>query len=77
MFFELKHKHLAFSKTAHQLNQAYKKSERALKKSACGGDERELSNVMKQHHDIEYALLFQKTPEFKQKGVKNKCLRKR
>ncbi len=70
MFFEPKHKRLALSSSPGQLNKAYKKSERVLKKVARCGDEQELAAVMERHRDIEYALLFQKTPNFNKRKKK-------
>lgn len=68
-FFTDYQKDLAHCNSAKCLRKAYKKSERDLKKVARCGDEQNLVKVMKQHGDIEYAMLFQKTPEFK-KGVR-------
>lgn len=71
IFFNRKHKSLAFSYSAGQLKSKYKKSERELLKTAKSGDEKSLAEVMKKHGEYEYAMLFQKTPEFKErkKGI--------
>lgn len=71
IFFNRKHKSLAFRNSASQLKSKYKKSERELLKTARSGDEKALAEVMKKHGEYEYAMLFQKTPEFKErkKGI--------
>ena len=63
-FFTDLHKKLAYDNSPLSLMRKYKKSERVLKSVAKSGNEFELSRVMKLHGYYEYALLFQKTPEF-------------
>lgn len=67
MFFENKHKSLALRMSKGQLKKEYKKSEQELLETAKSGDEKALAEVMKKHGDYEYAMLFQKTPEFKER----------
>ncbi len=67
IFFNPRHKSLAFRMSKSQLKQEYKKSERELLETAKCGDELALARVMRKHGDFEYAMLFQKTPEFKER----------
>lgn len=67
-FFTSKHVSLASTKSRSELKREYKKSEKELKQVAKTGNEIALSRVMKRHGVIEYAMLYQKTPNFKRKG---------
>lgn len=64
-FFDSYQIYLAESCSAKQLRKEYKRSERDLKRVAKTGDVEYLAGVMKEHGDFEYAMLYQKTPEFK------------
>lgn len=66
MFFTEEQKSLAFTMGKGELKKRYKKSEQELKEVAKTGNERNLARVMRKHGKYEYAMLFQKTPEFKQ-----------
>lgn len=65
MFFSDYQKYLALETKKSELKKLYKKSERDLKEVAKSGNEVNLAKVMKKHGNIEYAMLYQKTPEFK------------
>lgn len=67
MFFTEEQKSLALSMKKGELKKRYKKSERDLKETAKTGNKRNLARVMKRHGNYEYAMLFQKTPEFKER----------
>lgn len=56
------------------LRKKYKESEKQLLKASRSGSDGMLSKAMESHHLYEYALLYQKTPEFKiyKKGVKRR-----
>ncbi len=69
-FFTSKHVSLASTKSRSELKREYKKSEKELKRVAKTGNETTLSRVMKRHGNIEYAMLYQNTPNFKRKGKK-------
>lgn len=65
MFFTKKQKEMALTK-GYLLEREYELSERDLIKVAKTGNEKQLEKVMSVHHDIEYALLYTYTPEYKQ-----------
>lgn len=72
-FFNDEHKQL--SKLPRDvLERQYSKTESRLKAVARTGNEKALKQAMKEHGKVEYALLFQSTPEFQEK--KKKYLRK-
>lgn len=68
MFFNKRQKKLACNNQA--LNSAYQASEYALQRAARSGSTRLLRQAMAQHRDIEYARLYQQTPEFAKKCCK-------
>lgn len=63
-FFKKSEKKLARRDIAF-LRSCYEKSEKNLLKVARTGDEKELAKAMAEHHKYEYALLYKKTPEYK------------
>lgn len=65
MFFTKKQKEMALTK-GYLLEREYELSERDLIKVAKTGNEKQLEKAMSIHHDIEYALLYTYTPEYKQ-----------
>ncbi len=67
-FFSENQRKMAYKYTAGQLKKMYKLSEKDLKIVAEKGNEKYLEKVMERHRDVEYAMLFQKTPEFKKRG---------
>lgn len=67
-FFSDSQKVLACAESRRELRKKYKKSERELLETAKTGDENALARVMRKHGAYEYALLFQKTPEFKRRS---------
>lgn len=77
-FFSEEHKVLAHSFSNRELKREYEKTEKELLNVAKSGDEDALKGVMKKHGSIEYAMLYQKTPEYRlkkkevKKNVKNK-----
>lgn len=71
-FFNKKQKDIALKRSEDTLHDDYETSEHFLQDSAKLGDEKLLHSAMAHHHDIEYAYLFQKTPEYKQLSNKLK-----
>ena len=68
-FFNDEHKQL--SKLPRDvLEKQYSRTEARLKAVARTGNEKALKQAMKEHGNIEYALLFQSTPEFQEKKKK-------
>lgn len=65
MFFTRKQKEMALTR-GYLLEREYELSERDLIKVAKTGNEKQLEKAMSIHHDIEYALLYTYTPEYKQ-----------
>lgn len=65
MFFTRKQKEMALTR-GYLLEREYELSERDLIRVAKTGDEKQLEKAMSVHHDIEYALLYTYTPEYKQ-----------
>lgn len=71
IFFTTKQKRIAFKTSPVRLSQLYHESEKALIDAV--NDEYKLKQVMdKQHHDIEYAYLFQKTKYYQNWYAKKK-----
>ena len=66
-FFSKKQKELALKNSNFELERAYHQSEQKLKNVSCSGDEKSLKRAMKQHGDFEYAMLYQNTPEYREK----------
>lgn len=66
-FFSRKQKNIALKNSTLELERAYHKSEQNLKNISCSGDEKLLKKAMKQHGDFEYAMLYQNTPEYREK----------
>ena len=69
-FFTNKHKKLAVKTSRQALQQSYAESEEKLRRASKSGNEKALKQAMKEHGNIEYALLYQSTPEFKEKRKK-------
>lgn len=69
-FFTNKHKKLAVKTSREALQQSYAKSEEKLRQISKSGNEKALKQAMKEHGNIEYAMLYQSTPEFKEKRKK-------
>ncbi len=69
-FFKNIHKRIAIYNSKENLEQAYRLSEENLKKASKSGNEKLLKAAMKEHGNLEYALLYQKTPEFKERREK-------
>lgn len=65
-FFNNEHKKLSNLPT-DVLKQKYVETELKLQTIAKTGNEKALKEAMKEHGNVEYALLYQKTPEFKEK----------
>lgn len=63
-------KQLAQNVDRSELKKAYEISERNLNKAALKGSNKDLNLAMKHHQNIEYALLYQQSPEFKKKIFK-------
>lgn len=72
MFFIDYQKNLAYNLKKSELRKKYKASEKELKQVAKTGNEVSLIKAMKKHGNFEYAMLFQKTPEFR--GHKVRCV---
>lgn len=75
MFFTDYQKSLACKLSKGELRKKYKDSEKELKQVAKTGNEIDLAKVMKKHGIYEYAMLYQKTPEFR--GHKVRCVNDR
>lgn len=73
-FFTNEHKKLAINSSREDLQRGYAKSEEKLRQASKTGNERALKEAMKEHGNIEYAMLYQRTPEFQDK--RKKYLRK-
>lgn len=65
MFFTKKQKEMALTK-GYLLKREYEISEKDLVEVAKTGNEKCLEKAMSIHHDIEYAMLYTYTPEYKQ-----------
>lgn len=63
--YSLKQKRLAKQNDNSTLQKAYAISEKQLDYFARKGLNKDLNKAMKQHQDIEYALLYQQSPEFR------------
>lgn len=66
-FFSGKQKVMAMNMSANELKKGYKKSEQMLRNVAKTGDEKALAEVMREHSNYEYALLYRNTPNFKKR----------
>ena len=66
-FFKKIHKRIAMYNSKESLEQAYHLSEMNLKKASLSGNEKLLKTAMKEHGNLEYALLYQNSPEFKKR----------
>ena len=60
-----KQKQIAKCTNRTDLQKAYEMSERNLERLAKTGSVNDLNCAMKQHQTFEYALLYQRSPEFK------------
>ncbi len=67
-FFSKQHKVWAINTPADWVLKEYEKSERALKRYAMKGDYEKLVEEMRNHSNLEYIMLFQMTPEFKERS---------
>lgn len=68
-FFKRRDKKLAMTSSV-VLRDCYKNTETGLKKAVASGDEKAMKQAMRKHRDVEYAMLYQNTPEFKKKKKK-------
>ena len=66
-FFNEYEKMVALRSSTRELRKKYKESEKQLLKASRTGSDGMLLKVMESHKTYEYALLYQKTPEFKQR----------
>lgn len=66
-FFNRTHKKIACYNTKSELARAYEQSELDLERASYSGDMKQLKKAMKEHGEIEYALLYKNTPEYKSK----------
>lgn len=69
--YSLKQKRLAKQNDNSTLQKAYAISENQLNYFARKGSNKDLNKAMKQHQDIEYALLYQQSPEFRKLRRRN------
>ena len=69
--FSRKQKQLATKNVNSSLRNIYDLSEKRLEICAKKGSRKEMDKAMKLHQDVEYALLYQNTPEFKKRYFKN------
>lgn len=53
------------------LQECYHHTEVGLRNATASGNEKAIRNAMKKHQLVEYALLYQNTPEFKKKQRKS------
>lgn len=65
-FFSKEQKELALKVDRWRLNNVYEETERELHIVAVRGDDRMLKETMAEHQLVEYALLYQLTPEYKE-----------
>lgn len=70
--YSLRQKRMAKQNDSSILKKAYQISERNLNYFACKGSNKELDKAMQKHRDIEYALLYQQSPEFHKEMCKKK-----
>ncbi|MGN0748178.1 MAG: hypothetical protein ACI4L1_00635 [Christensenellales bacterium] len=63
--YSLRQKRLAKQNDSSVLHKAYEISERKLDYYARKGSKKDLDKAMQKHQDIEYALLYQQSPEFR------------
>lgn len=68
--YSLKQKRIARQNDSSTLHKAYEISERRLKHCARKGSNKEMEKAMKYHKDIEYALYYQQSPEYKKQVLK-------
>lgn len=64
-FFSRRQKRLARKYTASELKSCYHYSENELKEATESGDKKALKRAMKVHGNVEYAMLYKNTPEYK------------
>ena len=65
--FTLRRKKLAKKYSISELKDGYHYSENELKEAAESGDKKALKRAMKVHGNVEYALLYKNTPEYKKR----------
>ena len=66
-FFSRRQKRLARNYTASELKDSYHYSENELKEAAASGDKKALKRAMKVHGNVEYAMLYKNTPDYKRR----------
>lgn len=71
-FFSRKQKQLALKTNSKTIKEKYEQTELHLRQCAKNGNERELKKAMAEHRNIEYALLYKNTPEYRDKVYKRK-----
>lgn len=71
-FFSKEQKELALKRSSQDIKVLYEYSEKQLKACAKTGSVYKLSEAMKKHQMFEYALLYQLTPEYKEKISKGR-----
>lgn len=64
-FFSRRQKRLARKYTAGELKSCYHYSENELGEAAENGDKKALKRAMKVHGNVEYAMFYKNTPEYK------------
>ena len=69
-FFTNTHKKIATTSSREDLQQRDAASEEKLRRASRTGNEKALKQAMKEHGNIEYAMLYQMTPEFWKKRNK-------
>ncbi len=65
-FFKLEHILLA-NHNRQALQEYYRHTEEELRKAVKTGDERKMQKAMENHQSVEYALLYQESPEYLKK----------
>lgn len=70
--YSLKQKKLAKQNDSWVLNKLYEISEKQLDYFARHGSNKDLDKAMKKHQNIEYALFYQKSPEFKKMLIRKR-----
>lgn len=66
-FFNEYEKMVAMRNSRNVLKKKYRESEKQLLKASKTGSETMIAKAMESHKTFEYALMYQKTPEFKQR----------
>lgn len=71
-FFSKKQKDMALNTPRAVLESQYKRSEENLQNVSKFGDDKLLKSAMKKHGDIEYAMLYTNTPQYRKELSKIK-----